>query len=154
MINAKDVIKMKVPFPSVDSGLAVAAHMYICRSKYETQYEFVKCQSVKPYMLLPTYNNPIAHYHDEEVDSARNPFRQTTRIDCEKLFSSKNVTYDDRLKANNPAQVCNDLFKIIQNKLALSQYKVIPMTEEELIRLNTYITNISDGYQRESSSNA
>ena len=30
LIKERDVIRVKVPFPSIDSDLAVQAHMYIC----------------------------------------------------------------------------------------------------------------------------
>ena len=31
MIDKKDVIRLKIPFPNIDSGLALKSHMYICK---------------------------------------------------------------------------------------------------------------------------
>lgn len=62
MINKKDVIRMKVPYPSVSSKLALTSHMYICKTVSGPLREFVKCQTLKPYMLI---NDVISHYCDE-----------------------------------------------------------------------------------------
>ena len=75
MIELKDVIRMKIPYPSINARLAANSHMYICRKKEGTYYEYVKCQTLKPYML---YNNIIKHYHDEDADITRNPFVHNT----------------------------------------------------------------------------
>jgi len=71
LIDAKNVIRMKINL-NLEYNLAHAAHMYICKSRINSKYEFVKCQTLKPYMII---NNPICHYIDEEADIARNPFR-------------------------------------------------------------------------------
>ena len=37
------------PYPSITDGMAMASHMYICRTQSGTDYEYVKCQTLKPY---------------------------------------------------------------------------------------------------------
>lgn len=136
MIKPKDVIRMKVPYPSISDGMAMKSHMYICRTQFGTNYEYIKCQTLKPYMLI---NNPISRYHDEKPDLTRNPFAKPTRIDCDKIFSTYIVSYDERLKTGSRPDVCDDLFSIIENELLLGGYSNIKLNETELKRLNRFI---------------
>ena len=62
MIKEKDAVRMKVPYPSVSDKLALSSHMYICKTVNGTLREFVKCQTLKPYMLM---NGTMKHYCDE-----------------------------------------------------------------------------------------
>lgn len=141
MISKRDVIRMKVPYPSVSSGLAVSAHMYICKSADVSQREFVKCQTLKPYMLS---NNFLTHYCDEQPDINRNPFRTLTRIDCDKLFQSKSVKYDLRLRTDSRPDICQELYNDVMKELDADGYESISMNETELLGLNAYITKLPD----------
>lgn len=136
MIKPKDVIRMKVPYPSISDGMAMKSHMYICRSHFGTNYEYIKCQTLKPYMLI---HNPMTRYHDEQPDLTRNPFTRLTRIDCDKIFSTYTVSYDERLKTESRPDVCDDLFTTIENKLRLDGYVNIRLNETELKSLNRFI---------------
>ena len=80
LIDRSDVVRIKMPFPDITSNLAVNSHMYICHHVSGNTVSFVKCQTLKPYMLI---SSPIKHYWDEAPDIARNPFQRTTRIDCD-----------------------------------------------------------------------
>lgn len=127
---------MKVPYPSITDGMALYAHMYICRTASDEKYEYVKCQTLKPYMLI---NNPMRHYHDEDPDLEGNPFIRTTRIDCDKLFLTYTVTYDARLKREIRADVCDELFSIIEQKFSYNEYEKIDVNESNLKILNSLI---------------
>lgn len=61
MINEKNVIIMKIPYPMINGGLALKPHMYICKKSQSTNHEFIKCQTLKPYMLT---SNIMQHYWD------------------------------------------------------------------------------------------
>lgn len=110
---------MKVPYPNISSKLAVSAHMFICRKNDGTNYEYIKCQTLKPYMLI---NNPIRNFYDEEPNKDRNPFKRKTRIDCDKIFSTFTVSYDDLLKTKVRSDICDDLFNDLQSIFALNQW--------------------------------
>ena len=84
-------------------------------------------------------NNPINRYHDEQPDLTRNPFAKLTRIDCDKIFSTYTVSYDERLKTESRPDVCDDLFSIIENELLLDGYSNIKLNETELKSLNRFI---------------
>lgn len=129
MINQRDVIRMKIPYPHISSELAVASHMYICKGANGTLYEYVKCQTLKPRMLTSTL---LKHFVDEVADSSRNPFQRTTRIDCDKLFSTKSVQYDDSLKTTIRPDVCPELYSKVITELSSDGYAVINLNEDEL----------------------
>lgn len=127
---------MKVPYPSITDGMAMTSHMYICNKRSGTNYEYIKCQTLKPYMLI---NNPMLNYHDEQPDIARNPFTRPTRIDCDKLFLTTTVHYDDQLKTSSRPDVCDDLFNSVQRELLKDGYSCININEIELKTLNRLI---------------
>lgn len=138
MINERSVIRMKVPYPSISSCLAVQAHMYICKSSENTHYSFVKCQTLKPYMLI---NNPLKHFVDEQADIKRNPFLHATRIDCDKLFATENVSYDDALLAIRRCDICQDLYDDVVAELKQDGWENVTLKDErDLADLNSLIT--------------
>ncbi len=130
---------MKVPYPNMNSNLAIQAHMYICRTADFNNYKFIKCQTLKPYML---YSNPINNYHDEYPDENRNPFTRPTRIDCDKIFNSINVSYSDNLLATTRRDINNDLFNILLEKIDSQLPKNIFLDRINLARLNRDINLI------------
>lgn len=137
MINKKDVIRMKVPYPSVSGGLALNPHMYICKTALGTMHEFIKCQTLKPYMLI---NNVMLHYWDEQPDINRNPFKKVTRIDCDKLFVTNTVKYDLKLRTHSRPDVCKELYDRVIRELEADGYKKIRIDEDKLSKLNPLIT--------------
>ncbi len=141
MINKKDVIRIKIPYPSVNSGLAQAAHMYICKESANYKYEYVKCQTLKPYMFK---NGTMRHYCDEQADLNRNPFEHTTRIDCDKVFATELVKYDELLKTTRRSTVCDELFQKVLAELAVDGYNKEKVNEIELTLLNDLVTFINE----------
>lgn len=127
---------MKVPYPDVNAGLAAKAHMYICKHNDNDSYEFVKCQTLKPKML---FNNHFKHFVDEEADISRNPFNHMTRIDCDKVFTTENVQYDETLRTTIRPDVCQELYNEIIEELNEDGYDIIQMNEEELTNINSKI---------------
>lgn len=113
---------MNVPYSLIIDGMDMASYMYICRTQSGTYYEYVKCQMLKLYILI---NNTMAQYHDEKPDLTKNPFTRTTRIDCNKLFSTYTVTYDVQMKITNRLDVCDDLFSKMEQELLTYGYQDI-----------------------------
>ena len=136
LIKEKDVIRMKVPFPNFNSTLALQAHMYICGQDAAPNYGFIKCQTLKPYMLG---SSKFTHYVDEPADLSRNPFKHTSRIDCDKFFVSASVQYDDNLKTSPRPDVCQDLYNSVKSKLLADGYRIITLNENALVQLNALI---------------
>ncbi len=137
MINSRDVIRMKVPFPNTSSQLAMQAHMYICKDSAHPSYGFIKCQTLKPYMLIRPV---ISHYVDEPADLSRNPFKHTSRIDCDKLFITNSVSYQDSMKTISRPDVCYDLFAKVIKELMADGYRSVTICEHELVRINSRIS--------------
>ncbi len=142
MINERNVIRMKFPYPSISSELAVQAHMYICRSSEQTHFSFVKCQTLKPYMLI---HNPMRHFVDEPADVTRNPFRRTNRIDCDKLFTTTAVSYDDAMLTTRRRDVCQELFDAVIAELEQDGWDDVNLGDEQVLaQLNPLITFIRE----------
>lgn len=139
MINVKDVIRMKIPYPNISDKLAVCSHMYICKLRQGSHYEYIKCQSIKPYMLS---KKTSIHYLDEKPDLSRNPFTKPTRIDCDKVFSTFTVKYDQKLKTNLRSDVSDDLFNVVLDELQIDGYQNITLNENELVSINNLIVKI------------
>lgn len=141
LISPKDVIRMKVPFPNMTSGLAVLAHMYICKTVKGQYHEFIKCQTLKPYMLQSRHQvQPMTHFHDEQPDISRNPFSKPTRIDCDKIFASSTSNYSQQMRTTIRPDVSTDLFNLLQAKINQNTIQTIDMDENQLKSLNPYIT--------------
>lgn len=139
MINKRDVIRMKVPYPSISAQLAVSSHMYVCKNVDGTMYEYVKCQTLKPKMLA---SRRFKRFIDEQPDVLRNPFQRATRIDCDKVFVTKSVRYGEGLKTNRRPDVCQELYDMIVEEVNKDGYDSIGMNEDELTRINPLIVKI------------
>lgn len=131
MIDLKDVISLRVPYPDVASGLAKNPHMYICVRVPDSTCELVKCQSFKPYHLLS--NSEPIHRIVEQPDASRNPFRHPTVIDLDKLFVATQSLFPDQLKATRG--VSDTLFSTIQNEID-DTVKKVPLSDAELKATN------------------
>lgn len=125
MIKNSDVLRMKIPYPKIDSKLAYQAHMYICYKKEFNDYKFIKCQTLKPYMIGE--NNPVNNFIDEFPDENRNPFTKHTRIDCDKLLTS--IRRD----------ICKELYDELEFKIKNIDISIVKVIEKDLIMLNKFI---------------
>ena len=139
MINTKDVVTMRIPFPTIKDKLAYKSHMYICMSKNNHNCEFVKCQTLKPKML---YSNLIKHYVDEKADINRNPFKVETRIDCDKIFFTNDLIFNTSMKTSLRPDVCQPLFDSVATEVAADGYMSIILDNSEMLSINMYITSV------------
>lgn len=139
LINKQDVIRIKMPFPDISSDLATKSHMYICHNVNNNTVKFVKCQTLKPYMLT---NSIMKHYWDEFPNINRNPFKHKTRIDCDKEFITYNIEYDDKLKTTIRPNVCLDTMQHIDKELLFDGYISNNINEDDLISLNPLVKKI------------
>lgn len=136
LIKECDVIRMKLPYPNIESSLALQAHMYICKCADYPQFEFIKCQTLKPYMLI---NNPLKHFCDEKADITRNPFVKTTRIDCDKVISTQTLDYPEALLTSRRRDICCDLYNTVITELKADGYKSIVPDETVMFSINSEI---------------
>ena len=134
MISKRDVITMYVPFPGIDSTLAVNSHMYICMQDGNNK-EFIKCQTFKPTHLIK--DKPPYQFIVERPNSSRNPFKKTTTIDCDKSFCISNVTISRDLLAWR--NICTELFDAISNKIKHSAFYQVVLDPKQLSNINPYI---------------
>jgi len=137
LINEKDVVTMRVPFPSISSTLAVQAHMYICL-KSGNDKEFLKCQTFKPAHMVA--HKPPYNYIKETPDISRNPFNYITTIDCDKAFCVSNVTVSPDLLARSRKNVSSELFTEIQGKIQSNSYLKEQLDSNSLAQINQKIS--------------
>jgi len=132
LINVKDVITLRVPYPDAVSELAKKAHMYICVGVPDPSCELVKCQSFKPYHLI-TGSAPVCRIV-EPPDTTRNPFRHPTVIDLDKLFVATRSLFQDDLKATQG--ISDVLFSDIIANLSASIIR-IALSDADLQAVNS-----------------
>lgn len=138
LIDTREVVNLLVPFPEIDSVLAQRRHMYICISKDGSTKKISKCQSFKPYMLLPNYTD-VKCSIIENSNYERNPFSRKTMIDCDKVFKTINYSISrDKLTTIRP-DVCKDLHSKIVENVAKQESQLVPLLTPELIALNERI---------------
>jgi len=134
LIEEKHVVTMKIPFPSISSGLAVSPHMYVCLTKQQYNKKFIKCQSLKPHHLG---RNKRPYYRIvENVDINRNPFNRTTLIDCDKQFQVDGVEICTSLLTKKRNDVCDELFMDIRSMINNDVFETNLLNREELKELN------------------
>lgn len=133
MIEVKDVVTLRVPYPDLNSDLAAKPHMYICIYKNGLDKELVKCQTFKPKHLNKKYK-PINRVV-EEPDDKRNPFINKTIIDCDKKLRLTELIIDKRLKASRG--VCNELYMSIIGVIEIvKNIEVMYINVDELLSIN------------------
>ncbi|MEQ4551670.1 hypothetical protein ABNZ43_10735 [Weissella sp. GP1] len=128
MINHNDVIRARFPFPSIKSGLAKKAHMYIVQDHH---YDFLKVQTFKPTMVA---KYGVKNMVIEEADISRNPFQATSLIDLDKLFILRLVELADSMKTTVRPNISVDLANKIHDKLTTP--KTIKIDAKEFVSLN------------------
>jgi len=136
MIEKKDVITMRIPFPKVDSQLARVAHMYICLENKQKQ--FLKCQTERPHLVDP--NSPPYQYVKTMPDIRHNPFVDPTLIDCDKSFIiDHNIVIDEVLLATRRRDVSDELFAKLKEKIKHKNFKEVVLDATIVVQLNDRI---------------
>ena len=114
----KDVILLKVAYPNEESMLNKIPHMYICIDIIDKMARYVKCQTHKPYH---TYEGaePIKRFI-EPSNPKRNPFRQETLIDLDKIFVA------DKMRAASViGQISEDFLQDILKAFSPDEAKIV-----------------------------
>jgi len=125
LIDTKDVIKLLIPFPNIDSKLAVQAHMYICIDKSNVAFEFVKCDK-----LVIGKDIKFKRYVLTKPNIQHNPFIRTTIIDCDKTFTTTGIHYPKSLLTTKRKDISEDLYREIMN--TLENHQVFHINKNEL----------------------
>jgi len=137
MIEKKDVITMRIPFPKVDSKLARVAHMYIClENKYPKK--FLKCQSAYDY--LKDIKVPPYKFIEVAPDVRHNPFCKPTLIDCDKSFSmDQDVIFNRNSLHRRRRDVSDELFAKLKEKILHGDFREIVLPAKIVAQLNDRI---------------
>ncbi|MBD3949638.1 hypothetical protein I4Q36_07135 [Tuanshanicoccus lijuaniae] len=132
MISEMDVVKLKMPYPNISSGLAVKAHMYICKRPGENK-ETLKIQSVKNKHRINGY--PCSNYYVLSGSSVDNPCARDSFVDLDKQFIINNIMIPRTLLARSAlSKSC--YYDIIQN-IHRSTLQTIMISASDFLRVNT-----------------
>ena len=140
LIKAKDVVRLRIPYPDINSTLAQQAHMYICYNKGNDTKEFVKCQTFKNKMLI---NNTVRNFIKENPDPNRNPFKRTTLIDCDKLFLVDGVRIDLSLRTCPISCICESLYRDVSTRVMIDGCCIEKLDIAQLLCVNPMISKIT-----------
>ncbi len=84
----------------------------------------------------------IDDFVDEIPDISRDPFQRPTRIDCDKVFMTDLVRYDDGLKTAKRPDVCQSLYDAVVREVEEDGYNTIEMDANGLTKIDPLITKI------------
>jgi len=141
LIEEKDVVTMRIPFPYIDSRLAVSTHMYVCMEN-DNGIRFVKSQTKKPYHLKE--NSEPLYRVVEDANLERNPFKKKSLIDCDKMFVVKGISIHTDLLTTSRKDVCQDLFSQITRALSHDKLSIHLLEKELLLKLNYKMKSIAN----------
>lgn len=127
---------IRVPYPTRNSTLARCSHMYICQDVQGDSISFVKCQTQKPKQSTGKQPILLFHYVAENPDPNRNPFVGRTIIDCDKLFQTTGIQFDDRLKTTIRPDISQELMAQVDEELFDGGYENYILNADELLSLN------------------
>lgn len=77
-----------MPYPSIDSELAMSSHMFICKKSGNAK-ELLKIQTVKNKHRVDGF--PINNYYQLNAHDVTNPCKKDSFVDLEKDFLLNNV---------------------------------------------------------------
>lgn len=111
MINQRDVVTIRIPFPDIASTLAVRSHMHICFQP-GIEKQLLKIQT---YKHKHDINMPCKNYIILQSNSYEHPCRNKSIIDLDKLFLVNNIRIPRDLLAERP--ISENIYNEIKNKL-------------------------------------
>lgn len=140
MTKIKDVITVKIPFPDIDSNLAVNPHMYLCIQDGVNK-KFLSCQTRKPMLLAK--NRPPFRYVDENVDPSRNPFNKATLIGCDYAFCFDKIHVSSRLLTVTRRDVCEEVYDKVIKEIQHTKFIDKSIDTSALISINPGLSIMS-----------
>lgn len=127
---------MYIPFPDIDSDLAVTKHMYMCQ-KPGIDKELLKIQSLKPKHMLgmPCRKYELLYAEDED-----NPCKKDSFMDLDKTFELFDVCIPKSKLANR--DIGSMTYEKIKEKLPTVQY--IRLDDYDFLDLNLGCTRFME----------
>ncbi|WP_211355404.1 MULTISPECIES: hypothetical protein [Enterobacteriaceae] len=133
-----DVIKLKVPYPNISSGLVRKSHMYIYAERKDIGKGLFVCTSKKPKHVrenVPPFNR-FEISPDNTLPRMKSPFTMTTLVDCDRLFFLNGVSISVNL-LTNPRCVCKEyLENILRIKEENKKCDTVILDASEMVSLN------------------
>ena len=137
MIKRKDVIRMRIPYPDINSDLAKKAHMYICLENMHPK-KFLKCQTSNRYRL--SKKNPPYQFVKADADISHTPFNNATLIDCDKSFVvNKDIVINEDLLTTKRRDISGKVFNQLREKINHNDFREIALDAKAVAQLNSGI---------------
>ena len=140
MISEKDVIKVLMPFPDINSDLALIKHYYIWHSNVQNNKVLFKCQTHKATMIAKCGGNKKfrENYYLIRVGN-QVPFIRNTVVDKKQIFALNDTMIPKKYlspekPSNIPEQIYGDIVKEI---ITDSNPPIRVINKEKFIELDT-----------------
>ncbi|WP_074566299.1 hypothetical protein [Streptococcus equinus] len=138
MISERDVIKVFMPFPNEDSGLAVKKHYYIC-DKIESNDKYLfKCQTKKANLIIK--NGGIKKFMNNYYiirPSSFVPFKRETAVDKQKVFKLQDTTVPKSyLSPEKPSEIPISTYKEIITAIRNRGFRYVEIDKPKFVSLN------------------
>lgn len=130
MIDASDVIKIFLPFPTIADTLACVKHMYVVEN---TRYSIFAIQTAKPQLV----DRAVLKNYLTLEPGAGSPVRRKSYIGMDTRFILENVVLSEKIKAVSGLNP--DIFKSVQSK-ARFVLDTCVINQRELVMLNDGIS--------------
>ena len=140
MISEKDVIKILMPFPDINSDLALIKHYYICHSNVQNNKVLFKCQTHKATMIAKCGGNKKFREHYYLIRAGNQvPFVRNTVVDKKQIFALNDTMIPKKYlspekPSNIPGQIYADVVKEI---ITDSNPTIRTINKEKFLELNT-----------------
>ena len=136
MIEKKDVIRMRIPYPNINSDLAKNAHMYICLENHPKK--FLKCQTSNRHAL--SKKNPPYQFVKADANINHTPFKRATLIDCDKSFVvNKDIIINEDLLTTRRRDISGKLFDQLKEKINHNDFREVVLDAKTVMQLNSGI---------------
>ena len=140
MISKKDVIKVLMPLPDVNSDLALIRHYYICHSNVQNNKILFKCQTHKATMIAKCGGNKKfreSYFLIRAGDKV--PFVRNTVVDKKKIFKLNNTMIPKLyLSPEKPSDIPEQIYEnIVKEIITDSKPAIRTINKEKFIKLNT-----------------
>lgn len=136
MIKEKDVIKVYMPLPGMDSELARTKHYYICNQNINFSKILFKCQTQKANMITKfggkeNFNKKFCIIRP----SSFVPFIRSTVVDKEQVLELLNTTIPlDCLSPEKPHTIPDSVYHTLVSEIKMENF--FKINKADFIKLN------------------
>ena len=129
-----------MPFPDVNSDLALIRHYYICHSNVQNNKILFKCQTHKATMIAKRGGNKQFRENYYLIRAGNHvPFVRNTVVDKKQIFKLNNTMIPKLyLSPEKPSDIPEQIYEnIVKEIITDSKPAIRTINKEKFIKLNT-----------------